>query len=188
MRCFAAVELSKPLRDALADALKKMPREPEVRWSGPEQLHVTLKFLGEVADKDLPRVCEIVQAAAASLAPFSIQLGGFGVFPAPRNPRVLWAGIEDPDAGCRRWLDAVDPRFEEMGFTPELRAYRPHVTLGRAKSSRGAAVLRQVLETAAPPPAREMRVEQIVLFESILRPQGAKYAPALTARLGQAIE
>ena len=186
MRCFVAVELEHALRSPLVRLLREqLPRTRDVRWCTEQQLHVTLKFLGEVRDGQLPAVCDAVAQAARRIEPFSLCLAGLGCFPSPRNPRVLWCGVEDAAVSCARWLELADPLFETLGFPRETRAFHAHVTLGRSKGPAGADVMRRVLEKVAPPPPREMTVEEVVLFESRLDPRGARYTPQLRARLGQ---
>jgi len=184
MRCFVAVELSPALREPLLRLLRDLPRLSEVRWCTEDQLHVTLKFLGEVADVQLPAVSEVLKSAAVAVEPFSIQLGGLGGFPSPRSPRVVWCGLADPTRGCARWVERADPRLGELGFPREERAFTPHITLGRSKSRGGSAALGRVLEGAMTPPAVEMQVTDVVLFESRLGPQGAQYYPLMKVPLG----
>jgi 2'-5' RNA ligase len=184
MRGFVAVELSPELRRPLVGVLRKLPRTREVRWCTENQLHVTLKFLGEVSTAQIPRVCAAIQAAAAEVAPFAIKLGGLGCFPSARSPRVLWCGITDAQGGCARWVAAADPLLAELGFAPEQRAFTPHITLGRSKSRAGGEVMQEVLEDAGPFPDVVMQVDKVVLFESRLLPGGAQYTPVATAQLG----
>jgi len=185
MRCFVAVELDPALRSPLVRVLREeLPRTRDVRWCSEHQLHVTLKFLGEVADERIPEVCKVVAAAAVQLQPFAIRLSSLGCFPSPNNARVLWCGIEDPAAGCQRWLTLADPPLAELGFERETRAYHAHITLGRSKARDGSAVIRRVLETVPAPPPNEMTVDHLVLFESRLGPGGARYYPVSTVPLG----
>ncbi|MFQ5805367.1 MAG: RNA 2',3'-cyclic phosphodiesterase [Phycisphaerae bacterium] len=186
MRCFVAVELDRALRAPLERVLREqLPRTREVRWCTEQQLHVTLKFLGEVRESQLAALCDAVAAAAARVEPFLLRLTALGCFPGPRNPRVLWCGIEDKADGCARWLEFADPLLERLGFPREARKFHPHVTLGRSKSSAAGDVMRRVLEEVTVPPTQDMTVDQVVLFESRLSPHGAQYTPQFTARLGQ---
>ncbi|MBU0616328.1 MAG: RNA 2',3'-cyclic phosphodiesterase [Planctomycetes bacterium] len=186
MRCFVAVELDPALRRPLVGLLRRqVPRTRDVRWCTEQQLHVTLKFLGEVSDRQLSAVCDAVAAAAEFVQPFSVCLSGLGCFPTVRNPRVLWCGVEDESDGCARWVELADPLFEDLGFPRETRRFHPHITLGRSKSPAGGDVMRRVLEEVSAPATPAMTVEQIVLFESQLAPGGAQYTPRCTARLGK---
>lgn len=185
MRTFIAIELSPTVRRPLIRLLREeLPRDRDVRWVTENQLHLTLKFLGEVGDDQLRAVCDAAAAACAGVAPFPLRIRGLGVFPAPRNPRVLWCGVDDPTGSCNRWVERIDPPLTELGFKPETRKFTPHITLGRSRSTGGARVLAEALERVAPPETEEMLVEQVVVFESILRPSGAEYRPVHVARLG----
>jgi len=163
---------------------EQLPPGRDVRWCTEDQLHVTLKFLGDVADAQLPDVIAAIQQAAAQVAPFTIRLSGFGGFPTPRSPRVLWCGIEDEARGCARWVEVADPALADLGFAPEERAYTPHITLGRSKGPGGAGVMRGALEQLRLPESGEMLVDEIVLFESRLSPRGAQYLRAAVVPLG----
>lgn len=186
MRCFVAVELEPALHRPLTRLLQEqLPRTRDVRWCTEQQLHVTLKFLGEVSDSQLSAVCDAVTAAADFVEPFSLRLTELGCFPSPRNPRVLWCGVEDQASGCARWVDLADPLFEDLGFPRETRKFHAHITLGRSKNAAGSDVMRRVLEDVPSPATPAMTVEEVVLFESRLAPGGAQYTPRFNARLGK---
>ena len=184
MRCFVAIELSPELRSPLVRLLRQLPRASGARWVTEDQLHVTLKFLGEVNEAQLPAVCEAIRTASSQVEPFRARLGPLGGFPSPRSPRVLWCGFDDPGGHCARWVELADPLLAELGFAAEARAFTPHITLGRSKSPDGTAALREVLEKTAAPQAGEMLAQQVTLFESRLSPQGAQYTPVCRAALG----
>jgi len=184
MRTFIAVELEPGVRRPLIKLLREVfPAEREVRWCTEQQLHITLKFLGEIRDAQLAPVCEAVRQASGQVAPFTIRIRGLGGFPNPRNPRVLWCGVEDPAGGCRRWVELADPLLADLGFTPESRAFTPHITLGRSRSPAGSRVFQKILETTPPPQTDMMVVRQIIVFESRLLPTGAEYKPLATIPL-----
>ena len=97
MRCFVAIELAPALHRPLVRLLREqLPRTREVRWCSEQQLHVTLKFLGDVLDEQVPAVCDAVAAASEFIKPFTLRLTDLGCFPSPRNPRVFWCGVDDP--------------------------------------------------------------------------------------------
>lgn len=186
MRCFAAIELDPAVRAPLIKLVRELlPRDREVRWCTEGQLHVTLKFLGEVQDGQIAAVCKAVEAASRMVSPFEIRVVGLGAFPAPHNPRVMWVGVEDPQQGCERWVAEADPFFEKLGFPPEQRAYRPHLTLGRSKGPGGGRLMRRLLDELKPPTGPAMTVREVVLFESRLAPTGAVYTPRFRARLSE---
>ncbi len=185
MRTFVAVELEPALHEPLVRLLaESCPKDREVRWCMPNQLHVTLKFLGEVDDVKLAGACEVVRAVSAGLTPFPLRLTHLGCFPHPRAPRVLWCGLDDPAGGCQRWLASADPGLEALGFPREERSFTPHVTLGRSKGPGGGRVMQRVLNTPVAFPTTAMQVRQMIVFESLLLPAGAQYRPVCMAPLG----
>lgn len=184
MRCFVAVELSDAGRRVLLKLLRGLPREREVRWCSEPQLHVTLKFLGDVRDGDLSAVCGALAAASAEVAPITLRLDGLGVFPNVHSPRVFWVGVDDPARACARWVSIADPLLAELGFAAETRVFTPHITLGRSKGPGGNRALARMLDETAAPEAVEMTAEEVVLFESHLSPQGARYSRVATFALG----
>jgi 2'-5' RNA ligase len=185
MRTFIAIELEHAIKRPLIRLLREeLPRSRDVRWCAENQLHLTLKFLGEVSDTLLPKVCGAAAEASAEVEPFSLRISGLGCFPGPRNPRVMWCGVEDPTGGCRKWVERADPLLEELNFKRETRAFTPHITLGRSRNSSGARVIQEALEDVEPPETDEMLVQQVIVFESRLLPGGAQYKPLATVPLG----
>jgi 2'-5' RNA ligase len=184
MRTFIAIDLEPAVRQPLVQFLRALPNHDGVKWVGPSQLHVTLKFLGEITDSKLVEICRLAEEVSRQVDPFSIRVQGMGVFPAPRNPRVLWCGVEDSAGGCGRWVSLADPLLTELNFKPETRAFTPHVTLGRSRSTAGGRVLRDVLEGATLPETPEMTASQVVVYESQLGPGGPRYKALATIPLG----
>lgn len=184
MRLFVAIELPARHRAALTQWIEaRRATARDVGWSREAQLHITLRFLGEVPEPDVPRVCDAVEAAAAKIAPFDLSLSQLGAFPSAGSPRVLWIGVEDAGEDCQRWVRAADPRFAALGLTFDDRPLVPHVTLARSRSRAGGAALRAVLglkppESLPPFPARE-----VTLLASRLGRGGPEYTPLRRAAL-----
>lgn len=176
MRCFIAVDLPPPLKAPLASLIRQFaPRSQGLRWCDESQLHVTLKFLGEVEPVQLstirPRLAEI----AAGLPAFSLWLGALGCFPSPRAPRVLWCGLTDESNRLSRMAAAMEDCFAKLGFEPEHRPFAAHVTLARVKSLDGATSARAVLDSMPALPKAVAAIHHVTLFESRLTPTGARY-------------
>jgi len=168
-----------------------------VRWSDPATIHLTVRFLGEVAAERVPAVAQAVAEAAAAGRPLSLAVEGAGGFPSPRRPRVLWLGVGGEVSALRALAAELEARLAAQGFEPEVPSRRapatatpaapapftPHLTVGRARSFRGSPALAPAL--AAPPgPPLPWRADALVLFESHLRPGGARHAVLLRAPLG----
>lgn len=184
MRCFIAIELDAAVRRGLNKWLRDRPSIRDVRWATSEQLHLTCKFLGDTPDALIPRVCDVMRDTAARIEPFALRFAGLGCFPLRGRPRVLWWGVEDVDERCDAWLTTADPLLAELGFEREQRRLTPHLTLARSKSARGGDTFAEMVKRASPPAPAKMRVEQLTLFESRLRPGGVVYRSLATAPLG----
>ena len=174
MRAFIAIDLPEPLRAALAETQQAFRRVcPEARWTRPEGIHLTLKFLGEISDAQAKRVVESL-TRIGKFEPFSIEARGFGFFPHPRRPRVLWVGIEAPSA-LGELAARVEREMEKAGFAREERAFTPHLTLARFPVPRPQPGLEAALPGAEPASLGRFEASEFFLFESQLSPQGAQY-------------
>src|SRR5262245_4391207 len=170
MRLFIAVELPDELRNALGRVQRELHSlTGTARWIGPESIHITLKFLGEVPET---RVADI-DAAITGLTwkPFLITVRGVGFFPGNRSPRVFWAGMEAPT--MEDLVERLDTRLERLGFEKEKRAFRPHITLARAKNTRMDASLVAAAERYGHAEFGSFTVDRMFLFKSTLKPSGA---------------
>ena len=176
-RVFCAVELPDEVRERLRDHVARLRKEvPEATasWSRVENIHLTLKFFGNVA---VDRVSVISEAASRTVREFSgfrIVVGGTGAFPKPSRAQVLWIGVHDPSGK----LSALQKRFDDEcladGFAKEDRAYRPHLTIARLRNPEGArhladAHLNMTFANI------EVPITDLVIFRSELSPKGSKY-------------
>lgn len=180
VRSFVAVEVEEPARAAIVaylDSLKT--RIEDVAWTRPENLHVTLKFLGGVAPELLPTLTERLTAIGARVAPFSIGYAGVGAFPSATRPRVLWIGADAP--ALSPLAATVDAAGALVGGAPEDHAFHPHVTLGRPRVRRGGRAHRAATGAVlAGDRSRDFGsapARAIVLFRSDTGPTGARHTP-----------
>jgi 2'-5' RNA ligase len=184
MRLFVAINFPADLREALWRAAQPL-REAgfPIRWVGPEELHLTLKFLGEVAADREPELVACLDAAVRGAKPFVLPVGGFGAFPTASRPRVVWAGCEPLPA--LEWLQhRVEHEMHQLGFPLEGRAFRPHLTLGRARRDTRAADFRELEDRLnALAFAAEALVSSVDLMQSHLTPGGAHYTRRYAAAL-----
>ena len=132
MRVFVAVIPPSEVQKALTEAARALP-ENAFRLTPPEQVHLTLKFLGEVPSEDLPRLASALGRAARQGEPFDAVVSGFGAFPSTRRARILWAGIGAGAEGFRALSRVVEDLLEPEGFVREDKPFVPHLTLGRAR-------------------------------------------------------
>jgi 2'-5' RNA ligase len=134
---FVAIELSEGIKRELAKVQKSLADfDNTVRWTRPEQIHLTLKFLGDVPDEDVAGVASAVELAAATSQPVTLRTERPGCFPPRGNARVIWVGLTDDGGALFACQQAVESALEECDFPREDRPFTPHLTLGRVKSDR----------------------------------------------------
>jgi 2'-5' RNA ligase len=187
MRCFVAVDLSVTARAAVArvqTALRAAAPGADVRWSDPAGFHLTLEFLGELADTRAAAAAAALAPVAAGTAPFELALGRVGAFPDPRRARVLWLGLSAGAEPLAALAAAVAQALGALGFPPEARPFHGHATLGRVRSGRRPGALADALGAAPLPEPAAWTVREVVLYRSHLRPGGAEYAALARLPLG----
>lgn len=185
MRCFVAIELPAEIRSALALQIGAWcSAAPDVHFCAKEQLHITLRFFGQVDPTAIDAIGAVIGEAARVVMPFSLSLGGLGAFPNPHAPRVFWHGVADDARCCERWLELAQPGLERLGLAAESRLFHPHITLARSRDAAGSAALRRILRSSPHAPRQSMRVEHLALFESRSTPNGADYRALARFPLG----
>ncbi len=173
------------MRAALAAELGHLrSRAGDVAWVAPENLHVTVKFLGSVAEERLPAVGRAVGAVAAASRPFSLIVSGLGAFPTVTRPRVVWAGLGPGTEALAALAGQVEEALAALGFAREGRPFVGHVTLGRRRQPRPDAGLARTLVAAAGRRFGRTVVDRLVLMRSDLGPRGARYRPLESWPLG----
>jgi 2'-5' RNA ligase len=176
LRLFVAVLLNEATRVSLAATIERLRAEaPRVAWVQAENLHLTLKFLGTVADPLVEPVRQALGAAAARAGPFDLTLEGLGAFPGHSRPRVIWAGIASGHEAARALAGLVDSALAPLGFPPEGREFSPHVTLGRVREPRRDDVLSRLVSASRSTRFGSVQVRAIALMRSELSPRGARY-------------
>jgi 2'-5' RNA ligase len=176
MRLFAAVNLPAALRqDIHAAAAPLRDAGLPLKWVDPDAVHLTLKFLGNVAEGRLSELSEALDRACAGMRGFSVAVGGFGAFPSAARARVIWIGCESAPP-LELLQHAVEREYAARGFPLKGRPFRPHLTLGRARprATGGTPGLDALLEAAAFEGTWDVRA--VDLMESTLSPAGARYA------------
>jgi 2'-5' RNA ligase len=179
LRTFVAIELPAPHKEALARLQDQLRRPGDgVRWVHPDSLHLTLKFLGNVARSRIQSLVEALTPVAQEGTAFSLNLGALGAFPTLDRPRVLWIGLFGDLAQLTALQRRIEAALAPLGFPAEERPFTPHLTLGRAPASRTARGLpswETLLRSTAPPPTPPIAVEAFALMSSTLTPSGAIY-------------
>ena len=177
MRLFLAAELPDEVRRRLAEAQEALkPARLPVKWTRPEAIHLTFRFLGETPEAHVPAIGEAVSRnLEEDTARFRLEARGVGVFPDHGRPRVIWAGIEGDLAAAGRLKEALDKALRPLGFAEEERPFRPHLTLGRLVDGRLAPDWRARVGDLAGERFGAIEVGACVLFRSHLLPEGARY-------------
>ena len=174
MRLFVALDLSPEIREALRNPVEELkPLAKSARWTRPEGMHVTLKFIGNVDAGKLAPVREAL-TGVRSEAPVEMRVRGMGFFPDARRPRVLWCGIE-ASANLAPLAAAAERALESLGIPPEERKFTPHLTLARVNDSRRLAGLIRAVESMQSREFGSAHATEFHLFESVTRPSGAEY-------------
>jgi RNA 2',3'-cyclic 3'-phosphodiesterase len=172
MRVFIAIDLPNEVRDRLREVQHELRSlTNSVRWVAPESIHITLKFVGQVPEKRI----EDIDTALRGLTwkAFTVTVRGVGFFPGTRSPRVFWAGMEAPT--MKGLAEHLDTRMERLGFDKEKRAFRPHITLARAKESRIDSSLVLGATQYEEHNFGSFTADRVFLFQSTLKPSGAVY-------------
>ncbi len=179
MRLFVALEVSSAIRERFAGFTKGLRAQgakssaKKPRWVRPENLHVTLKFIGETSPERLDAICTVL-AEVRSAESAELRFRGLGFFPDARRPRVLWARVEASPGVI--WLARdIDQRLSKLGFPVERRAFTPHLTLARCEPSAISAELRAAMEREDGGDLGVLRTSEFHLIESKLKPTGAEY-------------
>jgi 2'-5' RNA ligase len=174
VRLFVALEIPAEVRAnlaALLDSLRAISREP--KWVRPENLHVTLKFLGEVADAKINTV-RTALGGTRSEQPVSLEFRGLGFFPNAKHPRVFWAGME-ASSNLKKLANDIDAALEKCGIPLETREFSPHLTLARFERPNLPGNLRAAIAENSQREFGKLHTNEFHLIQSKLKPSGAEY-------------
>ena len=174
MRLFVALSISAQVRESLASLLSELRRaDSKPRWVHPENLHVTLKFIGHIADEALPTVLGALRKITAP-SQIALEFRGIGFFPNDRRPSVVWAGIQAaPELAAL--ASRVDQSLAREGLPRETRSFSPHLTLARFKEPRMSEPLRALLAKCTDLSFGNQITTEFHLMESKTKPSGAEY-------------
>ncbi len=175
IRCFIAIELSPEIKTALQkieDELKS--KVPSVKWVKPDNIHLTLKFLGHIDTDAVESVKAALGAIAQNAKPFVIRLSSPGAFPTPERPRVIWVGIDKGDKESIDLANSIEEKTALLGIEKENRAFHPHLTLARVDFLKDKSALKNAFDSLKIPPV-EMTASKLTLFQSTLTRGGSIY-------------
>ena len=179
-RTFIAIEIGNDVKARALDLIKRLKKsEAEVKWVESHLMHITLKFLGDVPNVEVPDVCRVVQQVAAEFEPMEIEFTGAGAFPDISRPKTLWIGIA-PGEGFDQ-LAAMNEQLErrlndELGFARERRKFQPHLTIGRVNSTdETQQALSELVAENADFDAAITEIDELLVFASYLEKSGPTY-------------
>lgn len=185
-RAFVAVEMPPEIKAALGELQQRLQAAGlKARWVRPENMHLTLKFLGDIDPAAVGEIATALKQAAA-VGPFSLPVAAVGVFPDAGRPRVIWVGLDDAGGRLVGLQQSIDAALAGCGFAREQRPFRGHLTLARFRGAVGREPLQQVLQEFGRVEIGRLAVDGLVLFRSILRPAGPLYARLLAQPLNAA--
>ena len=184
MRTFIAIELSDEIKDAL-DRIESHLKYSgaDVKWVAEENIHLTLKFLGEIDEKKCEKVKAALDEIAKSTASFEISLKDIGAFPKIEFPRVIWAGLDKGAKESTELAAKIDEALSAIGFDRETRPFAAHLTIGRVRSPKNKAELKEKMDSCIlQPTPYTQTVIFVSLFHSKLTPTGPIYTKLHEAR------
>ncbi|MDZ7363162.1 MAG: RNA 2',3'-cyclic phosphodiesterase [candidate division KSB1 bacterium] len=184
LRTFIALDMPPEIKTALSKYVQPLrSQRGRVNWVKAENLHLTLKFLGDTPASRIEEIGAALQEIAAATTAFSGVIEGGGIFPNDEHPRVLWVGVNEKTGALQKLAKAIDDRMHQFGFAKEKRVFSPHLTIGRAKDQRIPEIIRALKENPfAPMPAS---FDEIIFMQSELHPAGSVYTPLRKLSLGK---
>lgn len=187
LRAFIAIAIPPEIKQAISNHTSSLRKESgrAVRWVDVNNIHLTLKFLGEVSVATLDLLTQTLRAECAQTAPFTVSIEGLGCFPNLRHPRVLWIGLVVPPE-VTHLQRQVEANATRLGYAPDDKPFSPHLTIGRVREQASSAelqALRNLLERTTVPNLGTFTVNEVHLYKSDLKPEGPIYTRLATARL-----
>ncbi len=187
IRTFVAIDLSSDINEGLKSLQNKLINEcpGKIAWVKPENIHLTLKFLGEIEEDRWKQIFLSLKEVASRYLPFNVFVKGLGCFPRIESPRVVWAGIACEGDELISIQKDVDKCLNEFDFPEDKRKYHAHLTLGRIKVLKERMRWKKLIESLQDVEVGTLAVEKIVLVKSTLKPAGAVYTVLGEAFLGR---
>ena len=176
-RVFCAIDLPPDLKQKLADHANRLRQEVQVKasWTRPDNVHLTIKFLGNIAAANVARLSQAATRATQSLPPFNLTAEHCGVFPTHGPPRVLWIGVSDPEGKLMRLHAQLEEECAIAGFPIEARPFHPHLTIARLRHSTNARTLGAAHRSLDFEPS-EIKASELLVIRSELGEAGSKYS------------
>ena len=182
-RLFVAIKLD-PGKEFLKQLceLRSQFFDERIKWVEEHNIHVTLKFFGETKEERIPGIYKALEEVVAETDAFSFSLQKLGIFGSSYDPRVVWVGIE-PFADLSSVMKIIRDKMNVIGFEPDRQNLVPHLTLGRIKFLKDKKLFQQIIDQNKEISSQKIRVDRIILFESILKKEGPVYLALKTFQL-----
>ncbi len=185
LRTFLALPLDEVIVERLVEVQRSLSSAgARVRWVDGKNLHLTIKFLGDVTDDQLGDVCRVAGEVASQIEPFEFSVARVTSVPPVGAMRMVWVGIDEQTGKLNRLYELLEKSYAAMGFGKESRSFRPHLTLGRVKSGQNVRQLREDVSEIADTEFGIASINEMIVFSSKLTPAGPIYSPMVTVKLG----
>jgi 2'-5' RNA ligase len=176
IRVFIAIEIDSEIKNKLSEYLSKLKRTgADVKWVAPENIHLSLKFIGYIEKETLINLNKIINDAVSCIGPFSISIGNIGAFPSLKKPRVIFVCVQERGNNLLKIYEKLDKGVEQLGIKRESKKYVGHITLGRVKSQKNISELKNTLNSGTECYFGCEKVTSLSLIQSILTPTGPIY-------------
>lgn len=189
MRLFIAIDLPETIKLTLEKLISKLNEsEADVKWVETKNIHLTLKFLGEVDEEKVEKIKQIVSSVSSKNSDYTIKISSLGAFPRVSFPRVIWVGLESGEKETKVIFKELEEKIQKLGIPKEKRAFSAHITIGRVRTPKNKEKLVKSLEdniAALEDKNLEFKATKITLFQSQLSPKGPTYIPLIEAPLKQ---
>ncbi|MGR3320197.1 MAG: RNA 2',3'-cyclic phosphodiesterase [Candidatus Anammoxibacter sp.] len=184
VRTFIAIEISDKTRNNLKTIIAKLSEvKAHVKWVLPVNLHITLKFLGNVKDDEIVKISEFIRESSCGIKPFNLHIGGLGAFPDLKRPKVIFVNIKDEYNNLFTLHNKLEEKLTCLGIKKELRKYEPHITIGRVRSRQRIDTLTNTIEMHKNDSLGNEQIESVALMMSELLPKGPEYTKLDTIKL-----
>jgi RNA 2',3'-cyclic 3'-phosphodiesterase len=185
IRTFICIEVPKSIKERIGALQQTVGRhDAKISWVNPSNIHLTLKFLGDVTVTRIPVVCSAVDRAAHLSRTFEIEVGGAGCFPSVKKPRVFWVGLTGVPDGLVRLHALIEEELVGKGFAPDTRKFSPHLTIGRVRLPKNAPrVAEDLVATGFEPEI--FQTTEVIVMRSDLNPSGSIYTPQAIIKLNE---
>lgn len=183
-RVFIAVELNDSVRQRLEEIQSELKKiDTDIKWVNPRIIHLTLKFLGDVPQNDLDKVCAAIEDSLRSFSRFEFQINNLGCFPTKGSPKIIWAGVDAGSDLLKQIAETLSAHVSAFCEEKDDKEFSAHITLGRLRSSKNVVHLIDLIKNTPPKFSETQNVDHITLFKSDLTPSGPNYSIIKTFNL-----